>query len=388
MAVTLTILGSTGSIGESTIRVLRSLGSGYAVRGLSCSDNLQALDRQIGEFSPLIAAVGSPEAFKSDKYRHLKKKYPETEFLEGDDGIVELARRGADIVVSSIVGAAGLRPTIAAIGKTKRIALANKETLVMAGDIVMSMVRETGTELIPVDSEHSAVFSLLRKVAMEDVFRIIITASGGGLRDLPLEELAGVGPDRALAHPTWAMGEKITIDSATLMNKGLEVMEAHHLFGLPYDKIDVLMHPESLVHGLVETTDGALYAHMGVNDMALPILNAITYPERRGNEFGRLKLEKVGTLNFGPYDRDRHPGLELCYAAGRAGGTLPAVLNAANETAVRAFLDGKIMFTDIIKVVEKTVALHRMQSNPSLDDIFESDLESRDVSKRIIKGEL
>ncbi|MBN1534143.1 MAG: 1-deoxy-D-xylulose-5-phosphate reductoisomerase [Spirochaetes bacterium] len=387
MAATLTILGSTGSIGESTLRVLRALRGRYSVYGLSCSSNLPLLDRQIGEFAPRAVAVESADAVSSEGYGALMRRHPGVEFLEGPGGVIELAGRKADLVVSAIVGAAGLRPTLAAVGSAGRIALANKETLVMAGDLVMPMVRRSGSELIPVDSEHSAVFSLLRAVSAGEVARIILTASGGSLRDVPLDELPRVGPERALAHPTWDMGEKITIDSATLMNKGLEVIEAHHLFGVPYERIDVLMHPESLVHSLVEATDGGLYAHLGVNDMALPIMSALTYPERGPGAFGRLRLEEVGSLNFGPCDRERYPALELCYHAGKTGGTLPAVLNAANEEAVRAFLDKKILFTEIARIVEKTMARHRVRAVPTLEDIFESDSDAREISRSFIKGE-
>jgi 1-deoxy-D-xylulose-5-phosphate reductoisomerase len=387
MAATLTILGSTGSIGESTLRVLRALRGRYDLYGLSCSSNLALLERQIGEFSPRAVAVESRGALSSEACAALREKHPDVEFLEGPDGVIELAGRRVDLLVSAIVGAAGLRPTLAAIGSAGRIALANKETLVMAGDLVMPMVRRSGSELIPVDSEHSAIFQLLRAVPVAEAARIILTASGGSLRDVPLEDLPNAGPERALAHPTWEMGEKITIDSATLMNKGLEVIEAHHLFGMPYERIDVLMHPESLVHSLVEAKDGALYAHLGVNDMALPIMSALTYPERVPNEFGKLRLEEVGSLNFGPCDRARYPALDLCYGAGKTGGTLPAVLNAANEEAVRAFLGKKIVFTEIAKIVEKTMARHRVKAAPALEDIFDSDSDAREVSRSFIKGE-
>ena len=241
-------------------------------------------------------------------------------------------------------------------------------------------------ELVPVDSEHSAVFSLLRGIEPGEVARIILTASGGSLRSLPVEELEEVTPEQALAHPTWDMGNKITIDSATLMNKGLEVIEAHHLFGMPYDRIDVLVHPESVVHAMVETIDGALYAHMGVADMAFPVLGALTYPGRRNNDFGRLRLEEAGRLTFGAVDGRRYPALALCYEAGRRGGTLPAVLNAANEAAVGAFLGGSLAFTGIVRVVEKAMERAAVVDDPALEDILAADREAREFAGRMIAG--
>ncbi len=357
----------------------------FRVGGLACGGNLDLLDGQIGEFRPDVAVVACPEALASDHYARLRKKYPDTRFLEGEEGVVELAGRRVDVLVSAIVGAAGLRPTLAGIGAAGRIALANKETLVMAGNVVKRRIAESVTELVPVDSEHSAIFSLCRGLDSSEIERIILTASGGSLRGLDVSELPGVTPERALAHPTWEMGSKITIDSATLMNKGLEVIEAHHLFDAPYEDIDVLIHPESVVHSMVETVDGALYAHMGVTDMVFPVLNALTYPERRPNGFGRLRLEDVGSLTFFPCDRGRYPALELCYAAGRRGGTMPAVLNAANEVAVGAFLDGSLPFTDIVKVVEKTMSKLVVVDEPGIDDIFEADREARAVAGKMIQ---
>ncbi|HOW84250.1 MAG TPA: 1-deoxy-D-xylulose-5-phosphate reductoisomerase, partial [Spirochaetota bacterium] len=264
MTKSLIILGSTGSIGESALRVVSSFPGEYRVQGLACRSNLKLLDRQIGEHGPSIVAVESDCASMADELNALKKKHPGVEFLTGTDGVAELASNESDILLSAISGAAGLRPTLAALGSAKRIALANKETLVMAGGLFMKMLRDRGTELVPVDSEHSAIFALLDGKRREEVERIILTASGGSMRDCPLDDLDRVTPEMALAHPTWDMGSKITIDSATLMNKGLEVIEAHHLFGIDYDRIGVVVHPDSLVHSMVETVDGAIYAHMGV----------------------------------------------------------------------------------------------------------------------------
>ncbi len=377
MSKTISILGSTGSIGETTLRVVRFLKDEFRVHGLACGGNLALLERQIHEFSPDAVAVGSPEAAASAGYRELRKKFPGTEFLEGEEGIAALAGRSVDVLVSAIVGAAGLKPTLASLGSAKRLALANKETLVMAGDIVKRELAASGGEMIPVDSEHSAVFSLTRGLAAKDIERVILTASGGSLRGTPVEDLRRVTPEQALAHPTWNMGSKITIDSATLMNKGLEVIEAHHLFDLPYDTIDVLIHPESVVHSLVETVDGAVYAHLGVTDMVFPVLNALTYPGKRENPFGRLKLEETGKLTFAACDHGRYPALSLCYEAGRRGGTMPSILNAANEVAVAAFLSGVIRFTDIVRIVAKTMEKQNVLDNPGLSEIVDADREAR-----------
>jgi len=382
---TVTVLGSTGSIGLSTLRVLRGLRDEFTVYGLSCRASLHILEEQVREFRPKVVAVSGSGADGSVDVSDIKKKFPDTEFIEGEEGITELASRPVDILVSAIVGAAGLRPTIAAIPHVKRIALANKETLVMAGDLVMNMIRDHGVELVPVDSEHSAVFMLLKGLDQQDVSRIVLTASGGSLRDRSADELRHVTSRDALAHPTWDMGNKITIDSATLMNKGLEVIEAHHLFGFDYDTIDVIIHPESVIHSMVETRDGVIYAHMSVTDMAVPILNALVYPEVRRNSFGRLSLQEVGTMSFRPYDGVRFPALNLCYHAGKAGGTGPAVLNAANEVCVAAFLEDRIRFMDIAGIVEEAVGRHDLKMNPSLDDVFEADRWGRAEAEKLIR---
>ncbi|HSA14828.1 MAG TPA: 1-deoxy-D-xylulose-5-phosphate reductoisomerase [Spirochaetota bacterium] len=388
MTKSLIILGSTGSIGESALRVVSSFPGEYRVQGLACRSNLKLLDRQIGEHGPSIVAVESDCASMADELNALKKKHPGVEFLTGTDGVAELASNESDILLSAISGAAGLRPTLAALGSAKRIALANKETLVMAGGLFMKMLRDRGTELVPVDSEHSAIFSLLDGKRRDEVERIILTASGGSMRDCPLDDLDRVTPEMALAHPTWDMGSKITIDSATLMNKGLEVIEAHHLFGIDYDRIGVVVHPDSIVHSMVETVDGAIYAHMGVPDMAFPIMNAFAYPLKRRNPFGRLDLEKIGSLRFGPCDPRRYPALGLCIAAGKAGGTVPAYMNAANEVAVETFLKKRILFTDIVKVVERSLERHRADGDPDIESIFEADREARKTTQNIIDKEM
>jgi len=385
MASNVTILGSTGSIGESALRVMRSLDGEFGLYGLACRKNIDLLDGQIAEFDPAVVAVESGDAGTAEKTAMLARKYPGVEFLQGAEGVIELARRKTDVVISAIVGAAGLRPTVAAVGAAGRIALANKETLVMAGELFMKMVEGSSTELIPVDSEHSAIFSLLNGKPLEDIERIIITASGGGLRDVDIDGLSDVTPEMALKHPTWDMGSKITIDSATLMNKGLEVIEAHHLFGIGYERISVIIHPESVIHSMVETVDGSLFAHMGVADMALPILGALKFPLRARNSFGRLNLEEIASLSFREVDPRRYPALDLCCSAGKDGGSMPAVLNASNEVAVGAFLAGKISFTDIVTIVEKVLSYDWDGGSPGLDDIVDADHEARIKSEEYIK---
>jgi 1-deoxy-D-xylulose-5-phosphate reductoisomerase len=382
----ITILGSTGSIGVSTLKVLRVLTGEYQVYGLSCQKNLTLFEEQIEEFHPRVVAVGSPEVTRSKSFKNLKNKFPEIEFLVGREGIEELASREVDVLVSAIVGAAALRPTLSAVPHVRRIALANKETLVMAGDIFINEVKAHKVELIPIDSEHSAILSLIENLNPKDIARIILTASGGSLRDKTIKEMRDVTPDEALAHPNWNMGSKITIDSATMMNKGLEVIEAHHLFEIDYNQIEVVIHPESIIHSMVETSDGALFAHMGVPDMAHPILYSLVYPERRRNPFGRLDLETIKKLSFSPFDNSRYPALKLCFTAGKQGGTMPAVLNAANEVAVDAFLEKRILFTDIITIVEKTLEAHEKVDNPNISAIFCADSWARENARSLIRG--
>lgn len=380
----LTILGSTGSIGKSALRVVRAMPQRFKVIGLACNRNLDILYKQIEEFKPQFVAVADISA-QELQYQDMKNKFPQVEFMQGADGIVEISRRECDLTVSAITGSAGLVPSIAALDGCKRLALANKETLVMAGDIFMAMAKDKGVELIPVDSEHSAIFSLLDGLKPEFLQRIILTASGGSFRDYAGKSLEDVTPEMALNHPTWNMGSKITIDSATLMNKGLEVIEARHLFNIDYDKIDVVIHPESIIHSMIETVDGAVYAHMGVADMALPILNAMTYPDKIKNSFGRLDFSSIKSLSFREYDKIRFPALELCYQAGRSGGAMPAVLNAANESAVYAFLDKRIGFTDIVPVVVECMNRASVFSNPAIEDIIRISQETAKTAESIIK---
>jgi 1-deoxy-D-xylulose-5-phosphate reductoisomerase len=382
MLKTVTILGSTGSIGASALRVIRSFPDKFKIYGLACNNNIDLLENQIAEFLPKVCAIGISDKSKIDS---LKNKYKEIEFIYGENSAVEIALRPVDIVLTAIVGAAGLLPSMTAIKSAKRIALANKETLVMAGDIFMKTVIENKVELIPVDSEHGAIFAIMKNLSVTDIEKIILTASGGSLRDFYIDDLDAVTPEEALNHPTWVMGNKITIDSATLMNKGFEVIEAHYLFKIPYNKIDVVIHPESVVHSMVETVDGSVFAHMGITDMAMPILNAFSFPECIKNDFGRLDLVKRGSLHFNHCEDKRYPALNLCYEAGKTGGTMPAVINAANEIAVRAFLNKKIAFTDIAKIAENTMNSHNVIKDSNIEEIINADKEARIFAESFIK---
>lgn len=380
-----TILGSTGSIGESALRVIRDNPDRFRVLALTCNRNIKKLSNQIEEFRPHYVAVADNFAANSCEFSTLKETFPEVEFFSGDHGVLDAVSREVDVVVSAVVGAAGLLPSVRALDFCKRMALANKETLVMAGSIFTKMAQEKGVELIPVDSEHSAIFSMIKDMNIDSLDRLLVTASGGSLRDVPVEKFPGVTPEEALNHPTWSMGGKITIDSATLMNKGLEVIEAHYLFDVSYDSIDVIVHPESIVHSMVETVDGSVYAHMGVADMAIPIANALTFPEKVENNFGKLDLVKTGSLTFRGVDPERYPSLGLCYDAGRSGGIMPAVLNAANEVAVNSFLSGRIGFDKIYGVVDSVLNRVENYAEPSLEEITEYDRRSRGMAEEVIK---
>ncbi len=374
------IFGSTGSIGLSTLKVIRQFQNRFTVKGLSCHKNITLLKEQILEFHPQYVAVSDEETCLTDEYKKLKKEFGSIVFYEGLEGLSQLAANGADILVVGIIGAAALKPTLESLQYIKRIAIANKETLVMAGDIFLMHLQRYGVELLPVDSEHCAIFTLLSGRNADSVKRLILTASGGSVRHKPVEMLDTVTVEEALMHPTWNMGKKITIDSATMMNKGLEIIEAHYLFSVPYESIEVVIHPESIVHGMVERIDGTLLAHMSITDMVYPIQRALTYPQVCSNDFGNVDLTAIGPLHFSKPDMKRYPALALCYEAGRQGGTMPAVLNAANEVAVNAFLQKKISFTRIVDVVEKVLGKHARIDNPDLPAIFNADAEARQLA--------
>lgn len=378
----LSILGSTGSIGQSTLDVVARHPDKFAVVGLAEGHDVELLSKQIEKFRPKVVSVRDEES--AARLCGLIGSYkPEILCgLEGASSVASLCE--VDTVVSAIVGAAGLTPTIAAIKAGKTIALANKETMVVAGPLVCALAAKHGVKILPVDSEHSAIFQSIEGHRQEDISKIILTASGGPFLRTPIEEMKKVTPEMALKHPRWSMGAKITIDSATLMNKGLEVIEAHWLFHLPPNRIDVLVHPQSIVHSLVEYNDGCVMAELGVPDMRAPIAYAISYPERMESGVSRLNLAEVATLTFEKPDVGRFPCLKLAYDALEAGASMPCVLNAANEVAVGAFIGGKITFLDIARVTEKTMTAHKAEKFESVQEILTIDKWARDFARQTL----
>ena len=373
MAKNIAILGSTGSIGVQTLDVARNLG--IRVSGLSANSNIELLEKQTKEFKPRIISAGTRELAVE-----LKEKLDGLgiEILFGIDGMKKVAAMPeTDTVVTSIVGIAGLVPTLEAIRNHKNIALANKETLVTAGSIVMEEAKQNNTAIFPVDSEHSAIYQCLNGNRPQDVKQLILTASGGPFRGRCRESLENVTAEDALKHPNWKMGSKITIDSATLMNKGLEVIEAKWLFNMEPDKIKVVVHPQSIVHSMVEYIDGSVMAQLGSPDMRIPIQLALTFPERGKNDFSRLDFIKCGALTFEEPDMEAFPCLGLAFEALKAGGTMPAAMNAANEAVVGLFLEGGIGFMDIPGIIEKIMQKHSVNTKPCLDDIIETDRWAR-----------
>jgi 1-deoxy-D-xylulose-5-phosphate reductoisomerase len=378
----LVILGSTGSIGVSTLEIVAAYPDRYRVVALTGGNNLQRLAEQVRQFQPQLVAVLT--AADAERLRSsLGPSHPK--ILSGIEGLIACAvYSDAHLVVSAIVGAAGLVPTMAAIEAGKNVALANKETLVAAGPLVMAAVARKGVQLYPVDSEHSAIFQSLEGHSKGDVRRLILTASGGPFRDRALAELRQVTPADALAHPNWQMGRKISIDSATMMNKGLEVIEARWLFDLPAEKIAVHNHPPSIVHSMVEDVDGSVIAQLGIPDMKTPIAYALSYPERLPLNLPPLDLCALGSLSFTKPDIERFACLGLAYEALREGGTAPAVLNAANEVAVEAFLQGEITFLAIPAVIRATLECHRTEPLTHLDEAIRADRWARIEARRII----
>ena len=371
----ISLLGSTGSIGTQTLDIVAQNPDRFRIVGLAAGRNVEMLAAQIRTFRPQIAAICDPDALPS-----LREAIADLDsqpiLLGGAAGVVEVARYGdAEAVVTGIVGCAGLLPTIAAIEAGKDIALANKETLIAGGPVVLPLVQKHNVKLLPADSEHSAIFQCLQGVPAGGLRRVLLTASGGAFRDRPVEELAQVTVADALKHPNWTMGRKITIDSATLMNKGLEVIEAHFLFGADYDQIEIVIHPQSIIHSLIELQDTSVLAQLGWPDMRLPLLYALSYPDRIPTDWKKLDLVKAGDLTFREPDHQKYPCMQLAYAAGRAGGSMPAVLNAANEQAVELFLNEQITFLDIPRLIEQVCDRHQSQnrSDPSLDDILAAD---------------
>ena len=369
----ISILGSTGSIGCNTLKVIEHLG-GFRVSAMSAGRNMELFAEQVAEFKPDLVSC-SNEICADELERELSKRGAAKPRIEtGDQGLIAVAtHEQAETLVSATVGAVGFIPTLRAIEAGKRIALANKETLVIAGEIMTRAAAASGAEILPVDSEHNAIHQCLRGENMGEVKRIILTASGGPFRTKTKEEIARATRAEALDHPNWKMGEKITIDSATLMNKGLEVIEARWLFGLDADQISVIVHPQSVVHSMVEMVDGSVIAQLGATDMKHPIQYALTYPERHAGCSGRLELASMGDLTFEEPDIERFPCLELAYRALRAGGTMPAVLNAANEVAVQAFLDERIRLDEIARVNEAVMDEHEPARADSLEAVTAAD---------------
>ncbi|PTM58970.1 1-deoxy-D-xylulose-5-phosphate reductoisomerase [Desmospora activa] len=373
------ILGSTGSIGRSTLEVVRQHPDRFRVSALAAGNNVDEMVRQVEAFQPQLISMATEEAAQAVRERI---SFP-LEVAVGEEGLLAVATApDATDVMSALVGSQGLPPTLAAIRAGKKIHLANKETLVMGGEIVMSEAKRHQVPILPVDSEHSAIFQCMNGERKQDIRRLVITASGGAFRDWSREELVHATRDQALTHPNWSMGPKVTIDSATLMNKGLEVMEARWLFDLPYDQIDVLIHPESIIHSMVEYEDGAVMAQLGTPDMKGPIQYALSHPERWPLETKRLDLAAIGRLHFREADMKRYPCLRMAYEAGRAGGTVPTVLNAANEIAVARFLDGGLSFLEIEAMIEEVLSRHTPQSNPDLEELFAADRWARDTARR------
>ena len=375
----ITLIGSTGSIGTQTLDIVNQYPNEFRIVGLAAGQNVELLAQQILSFRPAIVAISDAQKLPELK-EAIRDLDPQPILLGGEAGVIEVARYGdAEVVVTGIVGCAGLLPTIAAIKAGKDIALANKETLIAGGPVVLPLVQQHGVKLLPADSEHSAIFQCLQGVPSGGLRRILLTASGGAFRDWPVEKLSQVTVADALKHPNWSMGRKITVDSATLMNKGLEVIEAHWLFGVDYDNIDIVIHPQSIIHSLIELQDTSVLAQLGWPDMRLPLLYALSWPERIYTDWQQLDLVKVGQMTFRAPDHQKYPCMQLAYAAGRAGGCMPAVLNAANEQAVSLFLEERIQFLDIPRLIERTCDHYQLHnvSTPTLDDIIAADRWAR-----------
>ncbi|MBW8826449.1 MAG: 1-deoxy-D-xylulose-5-phosphate reductoisomerase [Acidobacteria bacterium] len=376
---TVAVLGSTGSIGTQTLDVVAAEGDRYEVVALGAWSSVELLARQAAAVRPKVVAIGDPS-----RAAELQALVPGgTEVISGPDALAEVAVL-ADVVVNGVVGFAGLGVTVASLAAGRRLALANKESLIAGGPVVQAVRRTPGAEIIPVDSEHCAVHQCLRSGARDEVARLVITASGGPFRGRTREQLADVTVDDALAHPTWRMGPKITVDSSTLMNKGLEVIEAHELFGLAYDVIDVVVHPQSVVHSMVTFGDGATIAQLSMPDMRLPIGYALAYPDRAGVPFGAVDWSTLRELTFEVPDRRAFPCLDIAYAAGRAGGSAPAWLNAANEVAVAAFLAGKLDWLAIPDVLEAALDLHDGTVLTDIEAVIEVDRLAREVTSGLV----
>ena len=374
----LTLIGSTGSIGQNTLRVVEHLSHRFQIFALAANSAARQLAEQAAEFHPAVVAIG--DAGRVDEFqqrcRELKVSIPE--IVTGESGLRKITSAAdVDIVVSAAVGAAGIQPTYTAVASGKTVALANKEAMVIAGELLRKTAASTGARIIPVDSEHSALDQCLRSGQRAEVRRLILTASGGPFRDTPHDRFSSITPEEALKHPTWKMGKRITVDSATLMNKGLEVIEARWLFDIPAEKIDIMVHPQSVMHSMVEFVDGSVVGQLGTADMRQPIQYALTYPERLSSPVPPLDWNLVSRLDFMQPDRRKFPCISLAYRAIEAGGTAPAVLNAADEIAVEAFLNRKISFSDIPKLIAGTLEAHKPNKADRLETIIEADTWAR-----------
>lgn len=379
----LSILGSTGSIGSNALKIVEMFPERFVVKALTAKKNVALLAEQIERFSPEIAVVFDEKA--AFELKNMLDSRIRTEIMHGENGYVTAATHdSSELVVTAVVGAAGLMPTIAAIEAGKNIALANKETLVMAGNIVMKSAAEKGVKILPIDSEHSAIFQCIAGNRKEDLNKILLTASGGPFLNMPGNEFSKIKSEDALNHPTWQMGKKISIDSATMMNKGLEVIEAKWLFGVSLDMIDVVIHPQSVIHSMVSYQDGSVIAQLGIPDMKTAIAYALSYPERLPLKQSIPDFKSIGALTFREPDMEKFPCLALAVNACEIGGTLPAVLNAANEVAVEAFLNNRISFVKIPEVIKETMDSHMTLTSPGLSDILEADRWARERAKERI----
>ncbi len=375
----ITILGSTGSIGTQALEVIEKIKDKFEIVGLTAGNNVSLIKEQIRKFNPSVVCVGSEEA-----KNELKQEFSSLKVLSGSDGLVEVCSdKTLDLLVVAVSGKIGLRPTLTAIDNGINIALANKETLVMAGDIVMKRAKDKGVPILPIDSEHCAIHQCIKN--LDDVRKLIITASGGPFLNKTLEDIKQATVAQTLAHPNWNMGRKITVDSATLMNKGLEVIEAHHLFSMDYSNIEVVVHPQSIIHSAIEYKDGSIVAQIGLPSMHIPIQYAITYPNRvEGIKTGSFDFVKARQFDFFAPDFEKFPCLKMAYEAGKIGGSSTVCLNAANEEAVFAFLEDKIKLFNIAEIVEEMMAKHNVVKAPTIDEIFEIDNEIRVKTREFI----
>ena len=377
------LLGASGSIGTQSVDVIKRYPNLFNLVAVSVNTSIDYLEELVNTF-PSIKYVCIGEY---DLYKKFKLKHPNLICFYGDEGLNQIAViKESNYLINALVGFKGLIPTILAIRNKKDIGLANKETLVACGHIIKKELKENNVKLYPIDSEHSAIFQCLKGENKKNIEKLILTASGGSFRDKSRDELENVNLEEALNHPNWKMGTKITIDSATMVNKGLEIIEAHWLFDMPYDKIDVIIHKESIIHSMIQTRDGAIKAQLGTPDMLIPIMYALSYPDRLNIDTERLDFNKISTMNFKSVDVNRYPAIRLAYDAGRKEGTMPTVFNAANEVAVDAFINKKLKFLSIEAVIEKTLLAHNNTSNPSLDEVLEADKWARDYASKLIES--